>query len=217
VKFPTEYDALDIVTDELKAKLQPASRRLMEIEKDRMERRKVRKRVKNKASTSQTAAPPDSTPTAEEAVMDIDKKPEEGGDLEDESVYRKKELEELEGLISPDVKADVGASPTGLYELVGTCQPPHSFSAPTYSIRVPYDEWIAIITHKGAAADAGHYIGFVKKSVFHPKAGQASGSGQKTIDDDDDDWYKFDDEKVSIFPASKLATLDGGGPCLPSI
>ena len=190
----------------------------MEIEKDRMERRKVRKRVKNKASTSQTAAPPDSTSTAEEAVMDIDKKPEEGGDIENESVYRKKELEELEGLISPDVKADVGASPTGLYELVGTCQPSHSFSTSTYSIiRAPYDEWIAIITHKGAAADAGHYIGFVKKSVFHPKAGQASGSGQKTIDDDDDDWYKFDDEKVSIFPASKLATLDGGGPCSPSI
>ena len=54
--------------------------------------------------------------------MDVDKKPEEGGDLEDESVYRKKELEELEGLISPDVKADIGASPTGLYELVGACE-----------------------------------------------------------------------------------------------
>jgi len=187
VKFPTEYDALDIVTDELKAKLQPASRRLMEIEKDRMERRKVRKRMRNKASTSQTITPPDSTATTEGATMDVDKKPEEGGDLDDESVYKKKELEELEALISPDVKADIGASPTGLYELV------------------------AIITHKGAAADAGHYIGFVKKSVFHPKASQATGSDQKTIDDDDDDWYKFDDEKVSIFPAEKLATLDGGG------
>jgi len=187
VKFPAEYDALDIVTDELKAKLQPVSRRLMEIEKDRMERRKVRKRMKNKASTSQAAAPSDSASTSEGASMDIDKKPEEGGDLDDESVYRKKELEELEALISPDVKTDVGASPTGLYELVG------------------------IITHKGPAADAGHYIGFVKKNVFHPAASQATGSDERTIDDDDDDWYKFDDEKVSIFPAEKLATLDGGG------
>ena len=93
----------------------------MELEKDRMERRKIRKRMRNKASTSQTAAPSDSTPPAEGATMDVDRKPEEGGDLEDESVYRKKELEELEGLISPDVKADIGASPTGLYELVGTC------------------------------------------------------------------------------------------------
>jgi ubiquitin carboxyl-terminal hydrolase 14 len=27
----------------------------------------------------------------------------------------------------------------------------------------------------------------------------------------DEDWYKFDDDKVSVFPAEKLATLDGGG------
>jgi ubiquitin carboxyl-terminal hydrolase 14 len=57
------------------------------------------------------------------------------------------------------------------------------------------------VTHKGAAADAGHYIGFVKKSVFHPEAEA----------DDDEDWYKFDDDKVSVFPREKLATLDGGG------
>lgn len=119
MKFPREYDALDIATEELKAKLQSASRRLMEIEKDRMERHKVRKRMRNNASGSQTGTQPDSVSTPEGGIMDVDKKPEEGGDLEDESVYRKKELEELEGLISPDVKADIGASSTGLYELVG--------------------------------------------------------------------------------------------------
>jgi hypothetical protein len=85
------------VTDELKAKLQPASQRLMDIERERTERRKVRGRV--------------------------NKNPE-GDDLEDESVYRKKELEELEALISPDVKADIGANPTGWYELIGECEPP---------------------------------------------------------------------------------------------
>lgn len=189
----------------------------MEIEKDRMERRKVRKRMKSKASTSQTAAPPDSTPIVEGGVMDIDKTPEEGGDLEDESVYRKKELEELEGLISPDVKADTGASPTGLYELIGTRESPCGFATICSIISCPNDEWTGIVTHKGPAADAGHYIGFVKKSAFHPKASQATGSDQKTIDDDDDDWYKFDDEKVSIFPVEKLATLDGGGSYSPLI
>ena len=81
----------------------------------------------------------------------------------------------------------------------------------------PYNERTAIITHKGAAADAGHYIGFVKKSVFHPKTSQATEPDQRTIDDDDDDWYKFDDEKVSIFPAEKLTTLDGGGSSSPVI
>jgi hypothetical protein len=58
------------------------------------------------------------------------------------------------------------------------------------------------VTHKGAAADSGHYIGFVKRSVFHPNTSDV---------DDDEDWYKFDDDKVSIFPKAKLATLDGGG------
>lgn len=96
----------------------------MEIEKDRTERCKVRKRTKSKVSTGQTGAPSDTTSTIQGAETDVDKKPESFGDLEDESVYRKKELEELENLIHPDVKADIGASPTGLYELIGTCEPP---------------------------------------------------------------------------------------------
>ncbi|KAG5726473.1 Ubiquitin carboxyl-terminal hydrolase 6, partial [Termitomyces sp. T112] len=47
VKFPLEFDALDLATDDLREKLLPASRKLKEIEKERMERRKVRKRTKN--------------------------------------------------------------------------------------------------------------------------------------------------------------------------
>jgi ubiquitin carboxyl-terminal hydrolase 14 len=112
--------------------------------------------------------------------------------LEEESVYREKELTELETLISPELKDDVGCSVTGLYDLV------------------------AIVTHKGAAADAGHYIGFVKKSVFHgakaPSAdGVAAPAPASAFDDNDEDWYKFDDDKVSDFPKEKLTTLDGGG------
>ena len=85
------------------------------------------------------------------------------------------------------------------------------------------------MTHKGAAADAGHYIGFVKKSVFHAtKSASASasdvavpgspmnisapsGAAAVGIDEEDEDWYKFDDDKVSVFPKEKLGTLDGGG------
>jgi ubiquitin carboxyl-terminal hydrolase 14 len=29
--------------------------------------------------------------------------------------------------------------------------------------------------------------------------------------EEDVDWVKFDDDKVSLFPVEKLATLDGGG------
>jgi len=163
-----------LVTDDLKAKLQPVSRRLMEIEKERRERRKIRKRSQGKSSAA---------PAAVEVAMDDERETEEpGGQLQEETVYRETERTELEALISPDVREDAGASQTGLYEL------------------------IAIIAHKGAAADAGHYIGFVKKSVFHTREGE-----QEWSDDDDEDWYKFDDDKVSVFPVEKLTTLDGGG------
>ena len=40
-------------------------------------------------------------------------------ELEEESVYREKELKELDALVHPDLKADVGCSVAGLYELVG--------------------------------------------------------------------------------------------------
>ncbi|TFK36546.1 hypothetical protein BDQ12DRAFT_633796 [Crucibulum laeve] len=203
VKFPTEFDAVDIVTDELKGKLLPVSRKLKEFEKERAERRKVRKRTKVAApsSSSAPAAGGDvemadastlasATPAEGEAVEAT----KVGGELEDESVYREKEVKELESLVDPELRADVGCSVTGLYDLV------------------------AIVTHKGAAADAGHYMGFVKKSVFHAAKGRPSpvteGSGAGAaleLDDDDEDWYKFDDDKVSIFPKEKLTTLNGGG------
>jgi ubiquitin carboxyl-terminal hydrolase 14 len=56
----------------------------------------------------------------------------------------------------------------------------------------------AIITHKGAAADSGHYIAFVARRAL-------------TNNEEDQDWVKFDDDKVSVFPVEKLTTLDGGG------
>ena len=75
---------------------------------------------------------------------------------------------------------------------------------------------IAIVTHKGAAADAGHYMAFVKKSVFHATKGTTphvpgTTGASVEFDEDDEDWYRFDDDKVSIFPKEKLVTLDGGG------
>ncbi|KAG6812904.1 hypothetical protein H0H92_015456 [Tricholoma furcatifolium] len=215
VKFPLEFDALDLAADDYKAKLLPASRKLKEIEKERAERRKVRKRTKNiPAHGSSTPGPVatadvemgDATAIISTDAPTTDAVVEKGktlavGELEDESVYRAKEREELEALVNEDVKRDIGSSICGLYDLV------------------------AIVTHKGAAADAGHYMGFVRKSVFHASKGSAApapaapADGSSTplaisalqIDEDDEDWYKFDDDKVSIFPKEKLATLDGGG------
>ncbi|KAF8900164.1 hypothetical protein CPB84DRAFT_1779499 [Gymnopilus junonius] len=230
VKFPLEFDALDIVTEELKAKLLPASRKLKEFEKERAERRKVRKRTKQPGGAagpssapapsggdvemtdgSNAPAPAVAAPTEAGAETGEAAKVTSAPEFEDEPSYRKKESAELAELISEEVKKDVGCSATGLYELV------------------------AIVTHKGAAADAGHYIGFVKKSVFHAykiKNKEANGdiatriqsviaslhSGESEMTtaeideiEGDEGWYKFDDEKVSDFPQEKLATLEGGG------
>lgn len=80
-------------------------------------------------------------------------------------------------------------------------------------------------------------MGFVKKSVFSLAKIQERQKGKiisispspsvvlnltvgegekmtvKELDEieGDQDWYKFDDEKVSIFPSEKLMSLDGGG------
>lgn len=136
VKFPQEFDALDLATDELREKLLPASRKLKDIEKERGERRKVRKRSKQAIadlglpSTSVVPSTTDvemgdasgiATTTDATAVVEGEdtSKQTVPGELEDEAVARKREAAELEALISPQVKADVGASATGLYELVG--------------------------------------------------------------------------------------------------
>ncbi|KAA1474156.1 cysteine proteinase [Dentipellis sp. KUC8613] len=206
VKFPTEFDALSLTTDELRNHLAPANRRLMEIEKDRAERRKVRRRTKTTAETLQRAnrerqggdvemadaqpGEPSGTTAEDTEERDAAQKVEELAISE--VAAREKEKAELQKLVDIKLRDDVGASQTGLYDLV------------------------AIITHKGAAADSGHYMAFVKKSVFDEKeiqgASSSSGSAPETFPDSiDEDWYKFDDDKVSVFPAAKLTTLDGGG------
>jgi len=285
VKFPLELDALDLTTDELKTKLLPASMKVMEVEKERGERRKVRKRTKaaGGSSSSSAAAGPagrsgdvemsDATiataaataSNGEETTNKEDKGKGAvlGGDLEDEGIYRARQAAEFQALVDSSLKNDLGCSTTGLYELV------------------------AIVTHKGAAADSGHYIGFVKKSVFYaanakakelnadlnrklnlleglvntplpdsatptdpmltsianslindpgavapsllantirvqgnsdstdsnsaPVAGPSNISTADLESEDDENWYKFDDEKVTEFPKEKLSTLEGGG------
>lgn len=66
---------------------------------------------------------------------------------------------------------------------------------------------IAIVTHKGASADGGHYIGWVRKAAIDPTAAQ----DENTPEGDKEEWYKFDDDKVSVVPREKIVTLDGGG------
>ncbi|KAI9209280.1 uncharacterized protein BJ171DRAFT_576853 [Polychytrium aggregatum] len=51
---------------------------------------------------------------------------------------------------------------------------------------------VAVLTHVGRAADSGHYIGWVKQ-------------------DNSDEWWKFDDDKVSMVKQDDITKLEGGG------
>jgi ubiquitin carboxyl-terminal hydrolase 14 len=85
----------------------------------------------------------------------------------------------------------VGASQTGLYDLVGEV----IFVACGYRYcALMKHRYVAISRIRGAAADSGHYIAFF---------------AQRTLTGNEN-WIKFDDDKVSVFPTEKLTTLDGG-------
>lgn len=125
MKFPTEYDAVDIVTDELKEKLLPVSRKLKEFEKERSERRKVRKRTKVAQAAKSTPGADVEMADAPAASASTPAPAADGVELQEEGVYREKEFKELDELVDPELKADIGCSVSGLYELVGEC--PSSF------------------------------------------------------------------------------------------
>lgn len=180
VKFPFELDAMDMVTDDLKRKLANANGKIKEIERERAERRKVRKKTKvlgdSLASGSvnpprpSTAgeAPSDDVPMTDADASKGKEKAKEptAGNLEDEDVLRDRENKEFEATIDPELRADTGACITALFELCGMCL--LSNYTRGYAQHSPLMICLGIVTHKGASADSGHYIGFVKKDVFHP-------------------------------------------------
>ncbi|KAG1816432.1 uncharacterized protein BJ212DRAFT_1446951 [Suillus subaureus] len=168
VKFVSEFDALEVVTNELKSKLTLVFSRLKSIEKEHAEQWKVRKWMKVVQEALSSSKPAEENTDVEMALSEVP------GDLEEESMYHVWELQELEALADANLKSDYGCSMTGLYDLV------------------------AIIMHKGADADAGHYISFMKKSVFHAKLGDGL-------------TFDKDDGKVLVFPREKLGMIDGGG------
>jgi len=183
VKFPFELDVLELLTDELRAKLQPATRKLREIERERLERRRARRKLKASSAPTTSAQASTSTPAPAEGgdAMAVDEP--RPGDLEDEATARAREKAALDEVIDQEVKADTGAAVHALFDLA------------------------AIVTHKGASADGGHYIGWVRKSALDPAGTQ----DENAPEGDKEEWYKFDDDKVSVVTREKIATLDGGG------
>ncbi|TNY17430.1 hypothetical protein DMC30DRAFT_419798 [Rhodotorula diobovata] len=193
VKFPFDLDATDLVTDDLKKKLLPVNEKLKECDKDRRERAKARRKMKkassDAASAAAAAAAAAGAPAAaaqdpsadppEEMAVDPPAGGEAAGELPDEETKRQEELAVLTSLVHPDLDADKGTNVSGLYELVG------------------------IVSHKGASADGGHYVGWC--------AAPPPEDGAFDFDADKQEWYKFDDEKVSLVSRDKILALEGGG------
>lgn len=54
-------------------------------------------------------------------------------------------------------------------------------------------ELVGVITHQGANSESGHYQSFIRD------------------DNEEDKWYKYNDDKVSIVDTEKIESLSGGG------
>lgn len=213
VKFPFDLDVLDLVTDDLKKRIMPLNEKFKDVDKDRRERAKIRRRAKivkeEKAAEAGPAAvapvqanPEDDPPEA--MLVDEASGPKEG-ELVDEESKRKEEVELLSKLVDPKLKEDVGANVTGMYELAG------------------------IVTHKGASADGDESLSLDEPSVRARRAdfrlapttprhyvGWCASNEQGEIEDPDkQEWFKFDDDKVSTVPREKISLLEGGGASLP--
>lgn len=151
VKFPFEFDAVELCAPELKEKLVPVRDRLREIGKVREEKERVRKRAKMQ--------------------LDAADKATEATEVPEEQQEYDAAVAELTKTMDPELLADDGANASGIYDLVG------------------------VLTHKGPSADAGHYQAWVRKG---PKS-------------DNNAWYRFDDDKVTVVDQARIEQLDGGG------
>lgn len=83
---------------------------------------------------------------------------------------KKKEYREmLDKVTDASLKSDAGANTSGLYELQ------------------------AVVTHRGASADSGHYQAYIK------------------AEKEDGKWWRFDDDKVTLVDEAKVDAMAGGG------
>ncbi|KAJ2851456.1 deubiquitinating enzyme [Coemansia brasiliensis] len=160
VKFPLDFDVSEFCTPELLEKMRPARQHLREIEDKQALERKL---AKNKQSVGNSGSTDNKDiEMAEPADASSSSAPFE---------------------LHPDLKADVGCNPTGVYELIG------------------------IVTHIGRTANSGHYMAWVRKERG---VGGPDPAG-KGIPETQHWWYKFDDDNVSMVTDEDILKLCGGG------
>lgn len=86
-----------------------------------------------------------------------------------------------------------------------------------------YYDLQAVLTHQGRSSSSGHYVGWVKRKEGNRRLRRGSDrsreqllrtpSGSFTAFSDwfSDEWFKFDDDKVSVVSAEDILRLSGGG------
>ncbi|KXS18912.1 ubiquitin carboxyl-terminal hydrolase 14 [Gonapodya prolifera JEL478] len=153
VKFPFELDMNPYTTKELAEKLKPGRDYVRKRADEKEAEKKKSKAEKRDASGEVKKSEPQTS----------------GGDPMD-VVQTSKTVEQVYGEIglATELRTDIGASVTGIYDLIG------------------------VVTHIGRTAEGGHYIGWVRKGLT-------------------DDWFKFDDDKVSPVRTEDITKLEGGG------
>nr|ODN81355.1 ubiquitin carboxyl-terminal hydrolase 14 [Cryptococcus depauperatus CBS 7841] len=103
----------------------------------------------------------------------LKRKPREGA--QEEEKKREEERKNIEQLIRESGAPEPKGYGSGVYELS------------------------AVVTHKGASADSGHYIGWARMN------------DDSLMPLEEQKWAKFDDQKVSFVDANKITSMDGGG------
>lgn len=175
VSFPKELDLVEFCTDELKSQLIPVRDKVREIRKDEEDVERARKRRKLRDAADVAGGFGEATKSDKKKEEEEKKKAGDGDTEMKESYKTDAEIDaerdaeilqakkELHALISPELKADEGASQSGIYDLR------------------------AIITHQGSSADSGHYTAYVKKTARpDPKTG-------KKGEEDGNWWWFNDD------------------------
>ncbi|XP_016305174.1 ubiquitin carboxyl-terminal hydrolase 14-like [Sinocyclocheilus anshuiensis] len=100
------------------------------------------------------------------------------------SKFKEVEDKKLEMQQQPKENQKVGAPKETKYE-------PFCFSDDLGSNNSGYYDLQAVLTHQGRSSSSGHYVGWVKRK--------------------EDEWVKFDDDKVSVVTPEDILKLSGGG------
>lgn len=183
VKFPLDLDLSELCTPELQEKMAPAKRRVL-------------------ALNEEIAAAKRNAKLARKTVSDSTDKNEPMADIAQGSVAVAR-APEVPTAVPTGAAASAPASGGSAAFQEALKQKELERKKPISEL-IPADlaadegcnpsgqyELCAVMTHIGRTLDSGHYMAWVKK--------------------DDEEWFKFDDDKVSIVKAEEIIKLDGGG------